>query len=459
MPTLLFDPSQPSQPTQSRVREGDVVAGKYVIERVLGIGGMGAVVAATHQQLGGRVALKFLLPELATHEVVVRRFLKEARAASQITSEHVARVTDVATLDSGAPYLVMEYLEGRDLSSELAARGPLPVAEAVDYVLQALQAVAEAHAKGVVHRDLKPSNLFLTRRADGTPLVKVLDFGIAKAVFETGDGRRSRDTLTGASGFLGSPLYMSPEQIRNARQVDARADIWAIGVILHELLTGRFPFEAESTTALLAVILTEPPVRLRQHRPGVPPELERIVSACLEKDRGRRTPSVAELAVRLTPFGTGDARLSLARIEGIAGVTGRRRTRRPHRGLFAAAFVAASIAVLASGAWLRHRQGNHAVPAAASPAVLPPTDRSRESAPAPPPVAPATHETTPKEAATKKDPSPSPPMPSRRPSGAAATRSSRKETATRLEKRGPPVREVRDVAKDVELERLFQDRK
>jgi len=451
MPTLLFDPTLRSPP---RVREGDVLAGKYVVERVLGVGGMGAVVAATHQQLGGRVALKFLLPELATQEVVVRRFLKEARAAAQITSEHVARVTDVATLDGGEPYMVMEYLEGRDLSSELAARGPLPVPEAVDYVLQALQAVAEAHAKGVVHRDLKPSNLFLTRRADGTPLVKVLDFGIAKAVSDTGDGRVARDTLTGATGFLGSPLYMSPQQIRNARHVDARTDVWAIGVILHELLTGRFPFEAESTTELLATILTEAPARLRQHRPGVPPELERIVSACLEKDLGRRTPSVAELAVRLTPFGTADAQLSLSRIAGITGVTGKRRAAHAHRGFLAGALVLVSIGVVASGAWLHSRRNRVAVPEpeAAAPAAVPsPTDRSRELAGAPP-LPPAV-------AATPDDPSPRPPAVPKRPSSAAGPRVSRKPAATRPEKHAPPVRDIRDVAKDAELGRLFDERK
>jgi serine/threonine-protein kinase len=478
MPTRLFDstlptsPTSPTQPSQRRVREGDVLAGKYVVERVLGVGGMGTVVAATHQQLGGRVALKFLLPELATHEVVVRRFLKEARAASQITSEHVARVTDVDTLDGGEPYLVMEYLEGRDLSSELAARGPLPVPEAVDYVLQALQAIAEAHAQGVVHRDLKPANLFLTRRADGTPLVKVLDFGIAKAVSETGDGSRSRDTLTGATGFLGSPRYMSPEQIRNARHVDARTDVWAIGVILHELISGRVPFEAEPTTALLAAVLTEPPARLRQHRPGVPSELERIVSACLEKDRGRRMRSVAELAVRLAPFGTEDARLSLARIGGIAGVTGRRRSAHAHRRLLAGALMVCSIGLLASGAWLRYGHRDPVEPpseSAAEPAPVPvPTDRLR--APAVTPSLPSAVAPAPDESArvdeategvTKKDLSPRPPARPKRASGAGAgaPRASRKQAAARLDKHAPPIRDVPDVAKDVEIERLFDERK
>jgi serine/threonine-protein kinase len=299
------------------VREGDVIADKYVVERVLGVGGMGVVVAAHHRFLGKRVALKFVLPQLASTAGVVPRFLKEAQASTRIASEHVARVMDVGTLDGGVPYMVMEYLEGRDVGSLLAERGPLPVAHAVDYLLQALQAIAEAHAKGIVHRDIKPSNLFLTQRADGSPLVKVLDFGIAKAVLTDALSQGARSDVTGTSGTLGSPLYMSPEQIRSTRSVDARADVWSCGVVLQELLSGTLPFVADAAGALLAAIIADPPVPLRSTRPDLPEVLERAILGCLEKDPARRTPSAWALAQQIAPFGSEDARLSLTRISGI----------------------------------------------------------------------------------------------------------------------------------------------
>src|SRR6266542_4042743 len=179
------------------VSEGDLLAGKYRVERVLGGGGMGVVVAAHHLQLARRVALKFLLPEACSQPGSVERFLREARSAAQIGSEHVARVSDVGTLETGAPYMVMEYLKGDDLSQVLKTRGRLPLQEALDYVLQACEAVAEAHAIGIVHRDLKPANLFLTQRADGSPLVKVLDFGISKATV-VGDMAGAAVTATAA---------------------------------------------------------------------------------------------------------------------------------------------------------------------------------------------------------------------------------------------------------------------
>jgi len=300
------------------VRAGDVLAGKYLVERVLAVGGMGAVVAATHRDLGDRVALKFMLRALAASQVEVRRFMKEARAARAITSEHAVRVSDIGTLEGGEPYIVMEYLEGHDLAQEVARRGPLAVDVAIDYVMQTLQAIAEAHSKGIVHRDLKPSNLFLTRRADGTPLVKVLDFGIAKA--------RAADPSTTLAGSdssgsmpLGSPHYVSPEQIRNSKDVDARSDVWSMGVILYELLTGRPPFTADEVGGVLASVLTDRPKPMREQRPELPAELDRIVLACLAKDVERRTQSVAELGSALAAFGSAEARLSLARIVGISG--------------------------------------------------------------------------------------------------------------------------------------------
>ncbi|HEX6765337.1 MAG TPA: serine/threonine-protein kinase, partial [Polyangiaceae bacterium] len=190
------------------VQPGDVLADKYRVERVLGVGGMGVVVSAHHVHLKQRVALKFLLPDLASNPNVVERFLREAQSASTIRSEHVVRVSDVGVLASGAPYMIMEHLEGSDLAKVLLERGRLPVTRAVDYVLQAMEALAEAHGAGIVHRDLKPSNLFLTERADGSPLIKVLDFGISKVTKSDGDA--SSRSLTRTAGLMGSPLYMSP---------------------------------------------------------------------------------------------------------------------------------------------------------------------------------------------------------------------------------------------------------
>jgi hypothetical protein len=299
------------------VREGELLAGKYRIERILGQGGMGVVVAAHHVQLAQLVALKFLLPQACANGEAVARFLREARAAVQIQSEHVARVSDVGQLENGSPYMVMEFLQGADLGAVLSARGPMPIPEAVDYLLQAMEAVAEAHAIGIVHRDLKPANLFLTSRRDGSALVKVLDFGISKAT--QGEGGLS---LTSTSAVMGSPLYMSPEQVRSAKDVDARADIWALGVILQELLVGTPPFHADTASALFAAIIADPPAPLRQRRPDASPALEAVLARCLEKDRGRRYSNVAELAAALEPFAPPASATSVARISRVLGATG-----------------------------------------------------------------------------------------------------------------------------------------
>src|SRR5215471_9452446 len=259
-------------------RENDVIAGKYRVERIIGRGGMGVVVAAWHLELDQRVALKFLMPELVERGESAERFRREARAAARIKSEHVVRVLDVGNWDGNAPYMVMEYLDGRDLSAELRERGQLTARECVDYVLQAIEAVAEAHALGIVHRDLKPENLFLSKRADGSRTVKVLDFGISKTIML---GSSEEQSLTQTATIMGSPFYMSPEQMRAPRNVDARSDIWALGAILYDLLAGQPPYVAETIPQLCTMMLESDPAPLREIRPEVPPELEAVVARCL----------------------------------------------------------------------------------------------------------------------------------------------------------------------------------
>jgi serine/threonine-protein kinase len=299
------------------IQVGDLVAGKYRVDRVLGEGGMGVVVAATHEQLDEKVALKFLRPAVASNPEIVQRFIREARAAVKVRSEHVARVLDVGAIASGAPYMVMEYLDGQDLAQTLAARGPLPVGDTVTYVLQTCEAVAEAHAQGIVHRDLKPANLFLARRPTGRPIVKVLDFGISKVTSNTGDN----PALTKASAVMGSPSYMSPEQMVSAGSVDARADVWALGVVLYELLTGKLPFIAETMPELVGKILQATYTPVGALRPDVPPGLQATIDRCLQKDPTLRPANVAELAAGLVPFGPPRSDLSLERISTVLGLT------------------------------------------------------------------------------------------------------------------------------------------
>jgi serine/threonine-protein kinase len=301
------------------VQEGDVLAGKYRVERVLGVGGMGVVVAAQHIQLDEKVALKFLLPEALGNAEAVERFAREARAAVKIKSEHVARVIDVGTLPNGAPYMVMEYLQGGDLAGWLRQNGPMPLDQAVDFVLQACVAVADAHALGIIHRDLKPANLFCVRRSDGQLSIKVLDFGISKMT--DASGLRS-GSVTRTSALMGSPLYMSPEQLRSSRDVKAQTDIWALGVILFELMTGRAPFVAESVPELAIRIATDPTPSIRTFRPEVPAALEAVIFQCLEKEARKRPPNVAELALALLPFAPRRARATVERISGIIAAAG-----------------------------------------------------------------------------------------------------------------------------------------
>ncbi len=280
------------------VRIGDVVAGRYRIERRIGVGGMGAVVAAHHMQFGGKVALKILLPKAARDKEAVTRFSREARAMFHLKSEHAAKVIEIGQLPSGGPYMVMEYLEGTDLATLLARNGAFPAMESVGLILQACEAIAEAHSLGIVHRDIKPQNLFVTKRVDGSAFVKVLDFGISKVPLQSGEHM----CLTRSSAVMGTPLYMSPEQLAASVDADAQSDVWAIGVVLYELLTGEVPYDAPSAPALYAKMLSWEPPTPTQVNPDVDPELSAVVMQCLARDRDKRCQSIAELASMLEPF-------------------------------------------------------------------------------------------------------------------------------------------------------------
>jgi serine/threonine-protein kinase len=295
-----------AEATRPPVR-GELIDGKYRVERELGRGGMGLVVSAWHVQLDRPVALKFVRPGASSLPGALERFEREARAAARLESEHVARVLDVGSSDEHGPFMVMEYLDGQDLGSLLRDGGPMPVPLALGFVLQACVAVAEAHASGIVHRDLKPANLFLARGADGTPLVKVFDFGLSKLA-PRGE-RDGETTATGVQLVMGSFTYMAPEQVRTASTVDGRADIWSLGVVLHRLVSGRAPFEAQGWPEFIAMITGEPPTPLRAHLPGAPAELENVILRCLEKDRDRRFATVADLAAALAPLAPGSEAL------------------------------------------------------------------------------------------------------------------------------------------------------
>jgi serine/threonine-protein kinase len=289
MTTNDAPPSSSSPP----VEVGAILAGKFRVDRVLGAGGMGVVLEATHLALHQRVAIKFLNQRGRENPDAVARFQREGRAAAKLRSKHVVRVMDVGALDDGQPYLVMELLEGRDLASVLKD-GPLGVEEALDVMLQACDAVAEAHKAGIVHRDLKPGNIFLTTDNNGAKLVKVLDFGISKV----DDDALS---LTNTSEFLGSPLYMSPEHLRAARDVDPRSDVWSLGVILYEMLTGRRPFTGTTVPELVFNVLDTSPEAITTIRDDVPAHVAHAIEKCLAKERADRVASVAELVQMLAP--------------------------------------------------------------------------------------------------------------------------------------------------------------
>jgi len=285
---------------------GAVLAGKYRVERVLGQGGMGIVVQAMHLQLHQPVAMKFLLSDVLGNQQIVQRFLREAQAAVRLKGEHVAHVIDVGTLETGTPYMVLEYLEGTDFAS--FPRSQLTVGGTVDLMLQACEALAEAHSLGIVHRDVKPANFFITRRADGTLLLKVLDFGISKSL--------TASHLTATQTAIGTPAYMSPEQMRSSRDVDHRTDIWSLGVVLYELLQGVPPFGGETFSSMVLTVVNDPLPKLTVRLPG---DLESVVYRCLEKDPAKRFQNIAELACALAKYAQSEvqAAISVQRTKGI----------------------------------------------------------------------------------------------------------------------------------------------
>jgi len=387
---------------------GETIAGKFKVVKVLGAGGMGVVLEAEHLLLEQRVALKFMGTELAADPEATRRFLREARAAARIPSEHVVKILDVATLDDGTPFIVMERLHGADLSTLLEREGRLDPARAVGYVLEAMEALAHAHTKGIVHRDLKPANLFLAEREDGTTTVKVLDFGIAKA-----QERADASGVTTSRTVLGSPRYMAPEQMQSAKDVDMRADVWALGTILFELVAGRPAFEGETLAALSVAICAGEKPSLAAALPGVSLELDAAVSGCLERSLAARTPDVAALAMALAPLGPASSYASVERIVSVLPSSGgllldaparagsvpppsRESARRPSRKVASASVVAVAVVVGALGLFggIFVGLGTLRAPPKVAAVVPPPPPAAPSSSPAPsadapPPAAPS----------------------------------------------------------------------
>jgi serine/threonine-protein kinase len=292
---------------------GDLVGGKYRIAHLLGNGSMGAVFAARDEVLGRDVAIKMMWQAHAYSPDLVSRFFNEARAAARIESEHVARIFEVGQTDQDVPFMALELLDGEDLAQTLESRRPIPLPQLVGWILEALEGLAEAHSLGIIHRDLKPANLFLAHKRDGTSIIKLLDFGVSK------DQRASRDApkLTVTTALVGSPAYMSPEQLRDPRAVDARADIWALGVVLYELLARRLPFQGSNVADLCVAIIEHQLEPVRSHRRDVPAALDDVVARCLASDPEARFPDIAALAKALVPFAPPGADMAAERIRHI----------------------------------------------------------------------------------------------------------------------------------------------
>ena len=298
-PAVIFDPisgevPRREDPVVSLPTLGTILAGKYRIDRVLGEGGMGIVYEAFHLRLQHRVAIKMLLPVVLADPEFAARFEREARAIATLESPHVAKILDVDTSPEGLPYMVIEYLEGHDLAEELATRGRLPAEEAVELVMEACVPIAQAHALGIVHRDLKPSNLFLATKGGERRLV-LIDFGVSK-VFADSEAK-----MTSSFQGLGTPHYMSPEQIRCPSDVDHRSDVWSLGIILYELLTGKTPFNG-AATSVIAAIVADPVPPPRTFRPDMPEALQAVIMRALEKDLELRFQDIPSMAQALSEF-------------------------------------------------------------------------------------------------------------------------------------------------------------
>ena len=301
----------------AEILQDKVFGEKYQVECELGFGAAGVVVGALHRVLEQRVAIKFLRSGQENPDAVAR-FLTEARAASRIRNQHVVRIVDASTLASGIPFLVMEHLDGVDLERMLhqSPHRQLPIKDAIDLILQTCEALAECHCAGIVHRDLKPSNLFCVHGADGLPMIKVLDFGIAKLGTTTSEAELQGSAPGSAPlrRVFGSPAYMSPEQFESSTAVDLRSDIWAIGVILYEFVTGEVPFQETSIYRIRKRVTEDQPRSIRELRRDAPSTLEPIILKCLEKEPSKRYATLAELGKALLPFASLRARDSVARI-------------------------------------------------------------------------------------------------------------------------------------------------
>jgi serine/threonine-protein kinase len=293
------DPRQaPSTPPphkqQQRDLFGKTIGGKYVVRSVLGEGGMGTVFEAEHITIGRSVAVKVLHPNQARKKDAVRRFHQEARAAGAIGHPNICEVYDLGTLDDGSPYLVMERLQGETLADRIAAEGGLPFDDVIDILTQVLSGLVAAHEKGIVHRDIKPENVFLTRRVGCPPICKLLDFGVSKVIGSLIGGKEEDLELTRTGMVMGTPYYMSPEQARGDRNLDARVDLYACGVILYEALTGRRPFTAANYNALLLQILSTKPKPARELRPALPAGFDAVLDKAMARSRDDRYRSAAE---------------------------------------------------------------------------------------------------------------------------------------------------------------------
>lgn len=286
-------------PREDDVPEGTILAGKYRVERVLGAGGMGVVVRVSPLEQAGVFALKFLRPSVARDSLAARRFVREATAAGRIESPHVVRIPDVGELESGVPYLLMEFLDGTTLDAAMAGGKRLPLRQACDYAQQIALGLAAAHKTGVIHRDIKPANLYVVRGPDGGDLIKIADFGVSK-ILDPDDA--NGPSLTRTQTSLGSPLYMSPEQMRSARTADGRADLWSLGAVLYRMATGALPFDAKSLPRLCVQVLQGEFAPVCTRCPDLPAEFADVVERCLRVDPNQRYADVAELARALAPF-------------------------------------------------------------------------------------------------------------------------------------------------------------